>query len=296
MSDRVFGHIAGFPAGAIFPDRASVHVAGVHRPPVHGISGSKKEGADSIVLSGGYEDDEDFGDEIIYTGYGGRNQNTGKQVADQELDNQNMALAISAQQGLPVRVVRGAKHKSDFAPAEGYQYAGLYRIVSFWHETGQAGYRVWRYRLIKHDGQSWEGEPEIELPTKGGLGTKRPGRITTTITRVIRDTALSRRVKQMHKYTCQFCGERLEGPAGPYAEGAHIRPLGKPHNGPDTLENLLCLCPNHHYLFDVGAIGIDPQYQLIGMDGRLKMHPKHEVSLDAIEYHRTHYGLHYQGV
>ncbi len=37
-----------------------------------GISGSESEGADSIVLSGGYEDDEDLGDEIVYAGHGGR--------------------------------------------------------------------------------------------------------------------------------------------------------------------------------------------------------------------------------
>ena len=33
-------------------------------------------------------------------------------------------------------------------------------------------------------------------------------------------------------------------------EAAHIRPLGAPHNGPDTLDNTLCLCPNHHVPFD----------------------------------------------
>jgi hypothetical protein len=36
-------------------------------------------------------------------------------------------------------------------------------------------------------------------------------------------------------------------------EAAHIRPLGAPHNGPDTLDNTLCLCPNHHVLFDHGG-------------------------------------------
>ncbi len=58
------------------------------------------------MLSGGYEDDEDLGDEIIYTGHGGQENKI--QVRDQELTRQNLALAISAQQGLPVRVVRGA--------------------------------------------------------------------------------------------------------------------------------------------------------------------------------------------
>lgn len=36
-----------------------------------GISGSGEEGADSVVVSGGYEDDEDYGDVIVYTGHGG---------------------------------------------------------------------------------------------------------------------------------------------------------------------------------------------------------------------------------
>jgi len=51
-----------------------------------------------------------------------------------------------------------------------------------------------------------------------------------------------------------------EHPAGPYAEAAHIRALGLPHNGPDVLENLLCLCPNDHVRFDAGAIYIDYSY------------------------------------
>jgi putative restriction endonuclease len=43
-------------------------------------------------------------------------------------------------------------------------------------------------------------------------------------------------------------------------EAAHIRALGFPHNGPAVLENLLCLCPNDHVLFDAGAIYIDHSY------------------------------------
>ena len=292
MTNRIFGHISGVSVGTTFKDRAEVARAGVHNPLVAGISGSKKEGADSIVLSGGYEDDEDFGDEIIYTGFGGRDQSTGKQVADQELDNQNMALAISSQQGLPVRVIRGAKHKSEHSPVEGYQYAGLYRIVNFWHEIGKSGHRVWRFRLVRLEGQAIEGGTQTDIPGSDKRGNKSPGRVTVTTTRVIRDTALSRQVKKLYKYTCQVCGNRLEGPAGPYAEGAHIRPLGKPHSGPDILENLLCLCPNHHYLFDVGAFGINQEFGLIGIRGTLTVHPKHEIDLDAIEYHRSHFGLH----
>ena len=45
-----------------------------------GISGTAKDGADSIVLSGGYEDDVDYGDEIVYTGHGGRHPSNGQQM------------------------------------------------------------------------------------------------------------------------------------------------------------------------------------------------------------------------
>jgi putative restriction endonuclease len=56
--------------------------AGVHRPPVGGISGTSAQGANSIVVSGGYEDDLDLGDELIYTGAVGNDPETGAQVAE----------------------------------------------------------------------------------------------------------------------------------------------------------------------------------------------------------------------
>jgi hypothetical protein len=72
-------------------------------------------------------------------------------------------------------------------------------------------------------------------------------RKTTTVSRVVRDTPLARRVKALHAYRCQLCastvqlqGDRL------YAEGHHLRPLGSPHNGPDVAANILCVCPNCH--------------------------------------------------
>lgn len=41
---------------------------GVHYPPVAGIGGKASYGAQSVVISGGYEDDEDHGEWFIYTG------------------------------------------------------------------------------------------------------------------------------------------------------------------------------------------------------------------------------------
>ena len=58
--------------GSRFVSRAELAKRGVHRPRVAGISGSGCEGADSVVLAGGYEEGEDFGEVIFYTGHGGR--------------------------------------------------------------------------------------------------------------------------------------------------------------------------------------------------------------------------------
>ena len=112
-------------------------------------------------------------------------------------------------------------------------------------------------------------------------------RSEVTIQRIVRDTAVSRRVKEWHKYACQVCGTALSCVAGLYAEGAHIRPLGRPHNGPDTEENLLCLCPNHHVLLDAGGFTINDDYSLNGLDGRLTNISKHTVSLEHLRYHRS---------
>lgn len=56
--------------GTNFVNRQELRESGVHLPTQAGISGSALEGADSIVLSGGYEDDRDEGEVIVYTGEG----------------------------------------------------------------------------------------------------------------------------------------------------------------------------------------------------------------------------------
>lgn len=81
-----------------------------------------------------------------------------------------------------------------------------------------------------------------------------PGRVETTVSRIIRDSLLSRRVKLLHGYKCQLCQHAIELPAGLlYAEAHHLQPLGAPHNGPDIEANLICLCPNCHVKLDYGA-------------------------------------------
>jgi len=94
----------------------------------------------------------------------------------------------------------------------------------------------------------------------------------------------------MHDYTCQVCGTRLETPAGPYAEAAHVRPLGRPHDGTDATENLLCLCPNCHVLFDLGAITVEDDGRVSSTGEPLHRVRGHVPDPAFLRYHREHIG------
>jgi putative restriction endonuclease len=285
MAERLFGHVPGYPEGSLFENRAELNASRVHIPTQAGISGSQTEGAESIVLSGGYEDDADYGDVIIYTGHGGRDLNTGQQIYDQPFTRGNRALALSKQNGLPVRVIRGSNHDSRYSPPYGYSYDGLFAVEAFWHEVGKSGFKIWRFRLVKIPEEMTPGQIIAEEPTEYSA----PNRREVRESRIIRDTAQARAIKALYNHRCQMCGTRLDCPAGPYSESAHIRPLGAPHNGPDTKDNILCLCPNHHVLFDNGAVSIADDLSLIGDDSNLTVHRDHHINQQHLAYHREHF-------
>ncbi|CAM4402444.1 YDG domain-containing protein [Comamonas aquatilis] len=282
-----FGHVPGIPVGATFKLYKEMNDVGVHRSTMGGISGSGKFGADSIVISGGYEDDQDMGNVIVYTGQGGRND-AGKHVRDQEFIRGNLALAINQKEGLPVRVIRGKDPKNSFAPDEGYRYDGLYRVESHWHEVGKSGFTVWRYRLEKLEA-TVELYDSSSSPAPLTGGNQAPERKSTTVQRIVRDTKRSKELKKHYDYQCQVCNLRITTASGSYAEAAHIRPLGAPHDGPDTPNNILCLCPNHHVMFDLGAFSIQDDLTLIGIDGVLFVKSGHQVAQEYLKYHRDHY-------
>lgn len=146
--NNYFGEIPGLNIGDIFQNRMELSRAGVHRPPMAGIWGSQNIGAYSIVLSGGYEDDIDNFDYILYTGQGGQDVQGGKQIKDQEFTKGNRALAINKFENLPVRVVRG--HQVKYGPQSGYRYDGIYYVKNTVLERGISGYFVYRYELISN--------------------------------------------------------------------------------------------------------------------------------------------------
>ena len=244
----------------------------------------------SVVLSGGYPDDEDDGDIIIYTGEGGRDTNTKRQVRDQEFTAGNQALAENHLTGTPVRVIRGRKYVPDMPAGVAYRYDGLHRVAQSWTELGRDGFKICRFRLEKITDSEFlsvlgpAAPPDPGAPT----GNEAPGRRVSRITRIIRDTDVSDHVKGLHDFTCQICSTRLSTPRGPYAEGAHIKPLGRPHSGPDVPENLLCLCPNCHVLFEEVAIWIEDDLTLHGAKtGNLRTIVEHTISPEFLKYHRT---------
>jgi putative restriction endonuclease len=300
--DRRLGEIPGVDEGRIFADRTELAEAGVHRQNQAGITGSAEFGAESIVLSGGYAD-VDTGRSIIYTGHGGRNR-SGKQVSDQTFDNWgNAALKTSMIRGTPVRVSRGrGKNRREREhifnpPLKGYRYDGLYFVADCYYEKVD-GLRLCRfamYKALEVDAtrvsmdlevapEQWHGE----LP----LGNPDPGRRTVGGTRTVRSAEVSDKVKKLYDYTCQVCHKRLDVSGRGFAQGAHIQGVGRDDDGPDVPENILCLCPNCHVLFDYGAILIGDDYSLTCNGrpaGNLLRNPRHRIGKEYVDYHRKKY-------
>jgi len=280
---RHFGEIETVDVGTEFASRAELAASGVHRPTQAGISGSSNEGADSIVVSGGYDDDEDYGDYLIYGGQAGFDPNTKQQNEDAELSRGNLALVVSYNKGLPVRVTRGLGSTRQHT----YRYDGLYLVERWWVDRGRSGFRIYRFALRKIDDKPIS-TPAGELPLPAS--NQEPDKVESYTTRIIRDTLVSETVKEIHQHFCQTCSTRIERPGGAYAQAAYIRPLGRPHNGPDAVDNILCLCPNCHVLFDGWAFAIEDDGSLIGaLGGSLFEREDHTVNREYLRYHRRLY-------
>ena len=290
ISDKlIFGNIENIDVGQIFENREMLSKARIHGPTMAGIWGRESEGACSIVLSGGYEDDIDELDYIFYTGQGGQDIPGGKQVSDQEFVRGNKALMLSCKYNLPVRVTRGYQIKN--GPTKGYRYDGLYYVNKFERVKGKSGYYICRFHLGSEK-QIDILEKEIKPNLKPDY--KRADRAATTVSRIKRDVSLSENIKEIYRYKCQVCNVYLKTPYGAIAIGAHIKGLGKPHNGPDVIENMICLCPNHHEQFDDHGFYIDSETSEIkgleGYDGKkITLNKKHNIEKSFLKYHLEDY-------
>ncbi|CAN6344761.1 unnamed protein product [Urochloa humidicola] len=163
----------GVRVGETWGDRLECRQWGAHFPHIAGIAGQSTHGAQSVALSGGYEDDEDHGEWFLYTGSGGRdlsgNKRTNKEQSfDQKFEKMNAALLISCMKGYPVRVVRSHKEKrSSYAPESGLRYDGIYRIEKCWRKIGiQGKFKVCRYLFVRCDNEPapWTSDDHGDRP------------------------------------------------------------------------------------------------------------------------------------
>ncbi|XP_071724323.1 histone-lysine N-methyltransferase, H3 lysine-9 specific SUVH1-like [Rutidosis leptorrhynchoides] len=151
---RRVGAVPGVEIGDIFFFRIEMCVVGLHAPSMSGIDymsvriGENEEPiAVSIVASGGYGDNDEDADVLIYSGHGG-NEN-----ADQKLERGNLALEKSLHRGNEVRVIRGIKEANSYS-AKIYVYDGLYKIQESWIDKGKTGFSVFKYKLARLPGQA----------------------------------------------------------------------------------------------------------------------------------------------
>ncbi|KAG2727763.1 hypothetical protein I3760_01G173200 [Carya illinoinensis] len=159
---RIVGSIPGIYIGDLFFFRMELCVVGLHGQAQAGIdyvpasqSSNGEPIATSIIVSGGYEDDEDAGDVIIYTGQGGQDKFS-RQCVHQKLEGGNLALERSLHYGIEVRVIRGIKYEGGLT-SKVYVYDGLYRILDCWFDVGKSGFGVYKYKLLRIDGQAEMG-------------------------------------------------------------------------------------------------------------------------------------------
>ncbi|XP_057869658.2 histone-lysine N-methyltransferase, H3 lysine-9 specific SUVH6 isoform X2 [Cryptomeria japonica] len=167
MGKQIVGEVPGLEVGDQFHYRIELCIVGLHRQIQAGIDFLKQKNvqvATSIVASGGYEDDLDGGDMLIYTGQGGNNYCGDKrQTEDQKLERGNLALKNSIDLKIPVRVIRGIKqkhsgnegHKESWKNKVSvlYTYDGLYDVEKYWSDRGASGYSVFKFLLRRQLGQ-----------------------------------------------------------------------------------------------------------------------------------------------
>jgi predicted restriction endonuclease len=145
-----------------------------------------------------------------------------------------------------------------------------------------------RLGLAGYENASGVPDSGDEREIESGPASRR----TVTLSRIVRDPELTATVKRLHGDRCQVCGLQLSTRFTTYSEAAHIRGLGRPHNGPDKLSNLLVLCPNHHVQFDALAIYVDTEdtVRVTADDtpiGQLRRHPAHQINGAHLRYHRA---------
>ncbi|MGQ4329613.1 YDG/SRA domain-containing protein [Streptomyces hayashii] len=319
---RAIGNIQGVVVGDHFASRRDVMGAKLHQTNQKGISwlADAHDGlpvADAIVLNGGYVDDDDHWTAMKYTGASegkDRDPDTGRLLRSQSWSLvDNAALKRSYERKYPIRVIRGYEGDKRYSPPKGYRYDGLFEIIAIrtslskWPASDGSEIKICQFDLQRLPDMQQSLTPlerrvaemirAVEVQGEEGEGEESfPEVRTMSVKRLMRSVATSQRVKNLYDGQCQLCGLRILGPDGkPHSQGAHVRPLGDPHFGPDVEPNILCVCPNCHVRLDVGAVVVDDDWSIVvraAMSGapmlpKLRTKGWHRVHPDYLRYHRS---------
>lgn len=153
----------------------------------------------------------------------------------------------------------------------------------FFFSVEGLGNGVWGLRKYLED-TPLASDIEESIQNDESKGHHHPERTESKTYRILRDTKLARQLKLLHQNSCQLCGHQIKLTNGTfYSEAHHIKPLGRPHNGPDIAGNILVLCPNHHVQLDYGVLPLNIE--------NLRQHPRHNIQAEFINYHNNYFGL-----
>lgn len=183
-----------------------------------------------------------------------------------------------------VRTIRSEPHPASFDAVirrtieNNSSHSAVFRGQDLFYSVEGIGSGVWGLR------SSIGNTPEaMDLPNHED--EEPASRSLQQTYRILRDTLLARQIKLLHRNRCQLCAMTIELPNGGfYSEAHHIKPLGKPHGGPDSAGNMIVVCPNHHAMLDYGVIDLKIM--------AIRTHVGHVLNQEFIEYHNKNiYGF-----
>ncbi|KAF7311143.1 Methionine aminopeptidase 2 [Mycena chlorophos] len=173
---KTYGSIPGVAVGTWWDSRVACSADSIHAPTVAGITcGPQAAATQTMSIMATLCN--------TYTGSGGRelkgtkakpkNLRTAPQTFDQSFDWPfNTALQKAGETKKPVRVIRGFKLKSPYAPYEGYRYDGLYCVEKTWTEQGVEGFLVCKAAFKRLPGQPpLPRRAEGDVSVEGAAGT-----------------------------------------------------------------------------------------------------------------------------
>ncbi|MGF1428670.1 phosphorothioated DNA-binding restriction endonuclease [Kitasatospora sp. LaBMicrA B282] len=96
-----------------------------------------------------------------------------------------------------------------------------------------------------------------------------------------RDRRMRELILTAYEFQCAFCGyDGMLGASAVGLEAAHVRWWS--HDGPDEVDNGLCLCSLHHKLFDKGVLGVGDGHRILVSQrfvGRSEASRRHVLAL-----------------